>query len=58
MKHDEIVDLEERFRDGKERYGGFDGMEERKLFDEVEEKTYQLEKELFGELGIGAEDIR
>ena len=56
-KHDEIVDLKERFRDGKERYGGFDGMEERKLFEEVEEKTYQLEKELFGGLGIGAEDI-
>ena len=58
VKHDEIVDLKERFRDGKERYGGFDGMEERKLFDEVEKKTYQLEKELFGQIELKSEDIR
>ncbi len=58
VKHDEIVDLKERFRDGKERYGGFDGMKERKLFEEVEKRTFKLEKELFGNLRIGPEDIR
>ena len=58
VKHDEIVDLKERFRDGKERYGGFDGMKERQLFDEVEKRTFELEKGLFEGLGIKPEDIK
>ena len=57
VKHDEIVDLKERFRDGRERYGGFDGMEERKLFEEVEKRTFKLEKELFEGLDIEPGDI-
>ena len=58
VKHDEIVDLKERFRDGRERYGGFDGIEERKLFEKVEKLTYQLEKELFGQIDLKPEDIK
>jgi len=53
VKHNEIVSLKERFRDGRERYGKFDTPEEKRLFEDVEIKTKKLEKELF--LGI---DIR
>lgn len=56
VKHDEIVDLAERFRDGRERYG--EGNENnRALFEEVEKRTFELEKELFEELRIGPEEI-
>ena len=57
VKHDEIVSLKERFRDGKERYGKFDTPEERKKFDEVETMTKKLEKELFRVIGIKPESI-
>ncbi|MBU0577701.1 tRNA (adenosine(37)-N6)-threonylcarbamoyltransferase complex ATPase subunit type 1 TsaE [Patescibacteria group bacterium] len=58
VKHDEIVDLKERFRDGWERYGKYDDPKTRKLFEKVEERTFELEKELFEGLGIGPEDIK
>lgn len=57
VKHDEIVDLAERFRDGRVRYGKFDSIDNRELFDEVEEKTYQLEKRLFEGLKIRPDEI-
>lgn len=57
VKHDEIVSLKERFRDGWKRYGAHDDAETQKLFKEVEKKTFELEKELFGGLDVGPEDI-
>ncbi len=57
VKHDEIVDLAERFRDGRARYEQFDSIDNRELFDEVEEKTQQLEKELFSSLKIEPGDV-
>lgn len=58
VKHKEIVSLQERFRDGRERYGKFDKSEEKKLFQDVEARTKKLEKELFKDLGIKPEEIR
>jgi hypothetical protein len=57
VKHNEIVSLKERFRDGRARYGKFDTPEEKKLFEEVEVKTKKLEKELFDGIGIKPADI-
>ena len=57
VAHNKIVDLKERFRDGKERYGKFDTPKERQLFDEVEKRTFDLEKRLFKDLDIKSEDI-
>ena len=57
VKHDEIVTLSERFKDGWERYGIHDDKQTRKLFEEVEERTFELEKELFEGLGISPEEI-
>jgi tRNA threonylcarbamoyladenosine biosynthesis protein TsaE len=57
VKHNEIVSLKERFRDGRERYGKFDTPEEKKLFEEVEIRTKKLEKELFDGIGIKPADI-
>ena len=58
VKHDEIVDLKERFRDGWERYGKYDDKKTRQLFEEVEKHTYELEKQLFGGLDIRPGDIK
>ncbi|MBU1017861.1 tRNA (adenosine(37)-N6)-threonylcarbamoyltransferase complex ATPase subunit type 1 TsaE [Patescibacteria group bacterium] len=58
VKHDEIVDLEERFRDGWERYGQYDDTQTRKRFEQVEKRTHQLEKELFKGLGIEPGDVK
>ncbi|MBN2096114.1 tRNA (adenosine(37)-N6)-threonylcarbamoyltransferase complex ATPase subunit type 1 TsaE [Candidatus Peregrinibacteria bacterium] len=58
VKHDEIVDLDERFRDGWERYGQYDDDQTRERFEQVEKKTYQLEKELFKGLSIKPSDIQ
>jgi len=58
VKHDEVVDLNERFRDGWERYGQYDDTQTRKRFESVEKKTHRLEKELFKGLGIEPEDIK
>ena len=57
VKHTEIVDLKERFRDGRERYGDYNTDEERKLYEQVEQKTIDLEKELFEKIDLNAEDI-
>jgi len=57
VKHNEIVSLKERFRDGRERYGKFDSPKEKKLFEEVEIRTKKLEKELFLGIGIKPSDI-
>lgn len=52
VKHDEIVTLKERFRDGRERYGKYDDAKTRQLFDEIEKKTFELENELFVKSGL------
>lgn len=57
VKHREIVDLKERFRDGQERYGEYDDEKQKRLYEAVEEKTHRLEKELFKDLDIAPEDI-
>ena len=57
VKHDEIVSLDERFRDGKERHGRLNDEKTRTLFDQVEEKTYALQKELFSAITLHPEDI-
>jgi len=57
VKHDEIVSLKERFRDGRERYGKFDTKGERRLFEDVEKQTVKLEKELFRGIDINPDEI-
>lgn len=58
VKHTEIVDLKERFRDGRERHGVENTDEEKKLFEKVEQKTLELEKELLGKIDLNPEDIK
>lgn len=58
VKHTEIVDLAERFRDGRERYGESNDEEAQQFFLEVEEKTAKLEKKLFKSLDIKPGDIK
>ncbi|MFC1733603.1 tRNA (adenosine(37)-N6)-threonylcarbamoyltransferase complex ATPase subunit type 1 TsaE [candidate division KSB1 bacterium] len=58
VAHSKIVDLAERFRDGRERYEKFDAIGNRELFDEVEKRTYELEKQLFEGLDIDSKDIK
>ncbi len=58
VKHNEIVDLEERFRDGHERYGKFNSGEEQEFFNEVKDATLDLEKILFNSIDIGPDDIK
>ncbi len=47
VKHNEVVSLAERFRDGSERHGKFDNLKTRIMFEEVEKRTFELEKQLF-----------
>ena len=58
VKHEEIVDLAERFRDGRERYGNDDNAEQKKLYENVESATFDLEKQLFSLIEIKPEDIK
>jgi len=58
VKHDQIVDLAERFRDGRERHGKFDDPETRKKFDAVRERTYELESRIFALIPLRPEDIK
>lgn len=58
VKHTEIVSREERFRDGRARYGEFNTEKEKKLFEKVEKNTIKLEKQLFEGLDIKPDDIR
>jgi HD superfamily phosphohydrolase YqeK len=47
VKHDEVVSLTERFEDGRIRHGKYDDPKTRSKFEEVEKKTFELEKRLF-----------
>jgi len=57
VKHDEIVDLAERFRDGQERYKHHDDDEQKDLHRKAEEATLELEKQLFDLVDISPESI-
>lgn len=57
VKHDEIVTLDERFRDGRERNGGNDSAEEKNLYLRVEKQTKELEKQLFSLIDLKPEDV-
>ncbi|MFH1012198.1 MAG: tRNA (adenosine(37)-N6)-threonylcarbamoyltransferase complex ATPase subunit type 1 TsaE [Candidatus Peregrinibacteria bacterium] len=57
VKHAEIVNLAERFRDGQARHGILNTPEQQAEFKEVEKRTYDLEKMLFEKLDIGPGDI-
>jgi tRNA threonylcarbamoyladenosine biosynthesis protein TsaE len=52
VKHDTVVDLAERFRDGRERHGKYDDPKTREKFDEVEKRTYELEKRIFALINL------
>ncbi|MBU0727399.1 tRNA (adenosine(37)-N6)-threonylcarbamoyltransferase complex ATPase subunit type 1 TsaE [Patescibacteria group bacterium] len=58
VKHDEIVDLDERFRDGWERYGQYNDTQTRQLFEKIEKLTHELQNELFDGIEISPEDIQ
>ena len=58
VKHTEIVDLAERFRDGRQRHGRFDTQEDRALYEQVEKRTYELEQRLFAGIDLKPEDIK
>ena len=57
VKHDETVSLAERFRDGRERHGKYDDPQTRSRFDEVEKRTFDLEKQLFEKIDLKPADI-
>lgn len=57
VKHDEIVNLKERFRDGWERYGKYDDTKTLMLFRQIEKQAFELEKELFDMLDISSANI-
>ena len=57
VKHDQVVDLEERFRDGYERYGQYDTKDGQEFFEKVKKATFKLEEELFKGLSIQPDTI-
>lgn len=58
VKHDEVVSLAERFRDGRERHGKYDDPKTQTMFEEVERRTFGLEQQLFSLLDLRPEDIK
>lgn len=58
VKHDTVVDLAERFRDGRERHGKYDDPKTRQKFDDVERLTYKLESQIFALISIKPEEIK
>ncbi|OEU52562.1 MAG: hypothetical protein BA861_03555 [Desulfobacterales bacterium S3730MH5] len=57
VKHDEVVDIEERFRDVLERYAKrFPGLQER--LREVQHETRLLEQKIFSRIDISPEEIK
>ncbi len=57
VKHNQVVDLKERFRDGCERHGKENDNKRKVFFEEVESKTYELEKKLFSKIDIQPNEI-
>lgn len=58
VKHTEIVSIKERFADGRERYSKFNDEDTVAFYEDVEQATYKLEKDLFAPLNIEPEDIK
>lgn len=58
VKHDEVVTIDERFRDGRERHGKFDNLKTQTMFEEVEKKTFELEKQLFSLIDLEPNNIK
>jgi putative nucleotidyltransferase with HDIG domain len=56
VKHEEVVDIEERFRDVLERYvQKFPGLEAR--FEQVQQETRLVEEKIFSKIDISPEEI-
>ena len=56
VKHEEVVDIEERFRDVRERYlNKFPGLEAR--FEQVQQETRLVERKIFSVIDISPEEI-
>ena len=56
VRHEEVVDIEERFRDVKDRYAEkFPGLQAR--FEEVQLETRLLEQKIFSKIDISPEQI-
>ena len=58
VKHDEVVSLAERFRDGEVRYGNHDDARQKELYGEVEKRTFELEGRLFERIDLKPEEIQ
>jgi len=57
VKHEEVVDIEDRFRDVLERYVRiFPGLEGR--FEQVQQETRLVEQKIFSKIDIAPEEIR
>ncbi|MBI5388944.1 HD domain-containing protein [Candidatus Woesearchaeota archaeon] len=52
VKHDTIVSLQERFEDGRKRYGRLKTKEEQETTARIEHAIVMLEQEIFNPLGI------
>lgn len=57
VKHDQIVSLKERFRDGRERYGKNHSKEQMDLSFEVEKRIGSLESQLFCSIDLNPNQI-
>lgn len=57
VKHDEVVNLAERFRDGRERHGKFDNLKTQTMFEEVEKRTFELEQQLFSLINLKPDEL-
>jgi tRNA threonylcarbamoyladenosine biosynthesis protein TsaE len=57
VKHDEVVSLAERFRDGRERHGKYDNPKTQTMFEEVEIRTFELEDQLFSLISLKPNEI-
>ncbi len=58
VKHDEVVGLAERFRDGRERHGKNDDPKAQTMFEEVEKRTFELEQQLFELIDVQPGEIK
>jgi len=58
VKHDEVVSLAERFKDGRERYGHSNTDDEKSFFMEIEKVCTELEQQIFNLIDLNPEDIK
>lgn len=57
VKHNEVVSLAERFRDGRERHGKFNDPKTRSMFTDVKNRTYDLEAQLFNLIDLLPDEL-